>query len=149
MTEATLRYSYSIEHLNTNHEHESAQLTMQMMVNAIKYNQRSVYPLKGLAALCRMVLNPEEYWEKVYDDPEKAKHPGLEALPGHAIALYNARLLQKVFNLPDDENLAFKRGILSNLPEKVDRESEPSLFDAPLAQEIEMVDVSSIRDQMR
>ncbi|TCD61568.1 hypothetical protein EIP91_008242 [Steccherinum ochraceum] len=116
MTAATQRYSYSIGLLNTNHEHESAQLTTWMMINAIKYNDRSTYTVKGLAALCRMVLNPLEYWERLYDDPDleyKRSHPehrDCEMMDDRQHALYNAALLQKELRLGKGENVIFKDG---------------------------------------
>lgn len=103
MTELVRMYDKATKSRGTNHQHESALLTLQGMVNAVKDHPRKGkssppsllsctiqdslsldFPKKGMSGLCRMITNPDDYFADPFDNPDlyrkRAKeHEGLPA----------------------------------------------------------------------
>ncbi|TCD60520.1 hypothetical protein EIP91_009937, partial [Steccherinum ochraceum] len=108
MTEAMLRYDYDTKSVDTNFHHASTSLSMIMMINGLKDSDRNVYPRKGLAALCRLVLNEAAYFADPFVDPdlalknvrelERGEKPS-EMMDDRLIALQNAEMMVRELNL--------------------------------------------------
>lgn len=131
-SETSLYYDLREQHADTNFDHPSAFLTLMLMVNGLKYSERNgkclsaslsiasnplpVYPRKSLAALCRIVLNPLEYFDHPYEkvDSDLGNYRLENALPNetveelkvriprmpdHERALNNAQIIVKHLNL--------------------------------------------------
>lgn len=158
MTEAMLRYDYDTASVGTNFDHACTSLAMIMMINGLKDSERngeqkpvgvirsqvmlimdcaSVYPRKGLAALCRLILKQHDYFSEPFDDPDLAMKNKRERAAGmkegmimddHLIALKNAEMLQKELklsshqreNMDDDEEDFVLAGGFYNAEEMVD-----------------------------
>lgn len=89
MTELVKMYDKATKSRGTNHHHDSALLTLQGMVNAMKDHPRQGksshptplnctthgspaldFPKKGMTALCRMITNPDDYFLTPFDNPD-------------------------------------------------------------------------------
>lgn len=132
LSETSLYYDLREDHIDTNFDHPSAFLTFMLMVNGLKYNERDgmslcvfisivsdtlpVYPRKSLAALCRIVLHAEEYFDHPFEKVdvdlanyrlanatrgERVEHlkKRIPRMPDHARALKNASMLVKRLKL--------------------------------------------------
>ncbi|TCD62265.1 hypothetical protein EIP91_007123 [Steccherinum ochraceum] len=151
LTEMTLWYSLGVHDCDTNHNHPSVTLTMIGMINGLRSNPRNDYPRKALAALCRIILRPLDYFATLYDDPdlllkrqnerfewetEEQTAARIPRMDDHNIAINNARLLARAFDLRMSHKLTAD-------------DLEPDfVLEGGLQDPGELIDIASIKPQL-
>ncbi|THH15960.1 hypothetical protein EUX98_g9376, partial [Antrodiella citrinella] len=112
MVEALLRYDIATKGKDTNHTHPSAKLALHAMMNGLKDNPRNVYSKKSLAALCRLVIHMDSYYQnKDVVDPDlvvkrkktkvqKGKSRAAIMMNDVSTAIANAEALLKYLDMP-------------------------------------------------
>lgn len=141
MVEAMLLYDHATESSDSNFVHPAARHTFRLMINGIKHNPRngmssstsicnlsltrslSVYCKKSLMALCRLVLNEEDYFRDPVEDPDLTRQwyhmvqPGvtrklaekrLPLMQEHALAIDNATKLLEALQGDEESPYADK-----------------------------------------